>query len=490
MTSTPAQRGLFWVLATGLALLFCALVLNRLGLAFERDYDEGVYWQSLRTMSAGHRLYGQIFYSQPPLFLLSLFPVYLGFGQSLFAARLGVLLLSLFGLLGVALVGHAIRGRIGLIVALALLAINPFFIAASQTLQADAPSAALMVLALGLAFQWWRRPTGVLGYTLAVLTGLALVAAVGVKLLGLAASIPIFFLALGHLWRSRLKPAGGRFGYCGSLLAGLAAVVLGAVLVLVPFRSSISQLWDQVVSFHVTAKALVQHPLIPNFKTLAHFFLETPLVLLAAIGTIISLVRRDWLVLPLLAWALALFGLCLQQAPLFHHHLVTFIPPLVPLSVRAIDPIVERGASSGRIPTGVPYLLLAAVFAGVLGLSLFKDLANYRHVDRLSAADAQLIHDLDSVTRPEDLVITDAQTVLGLAERSTPPELVDTSFVRIGSGYLKLADLLAGIADGRVRAIVLTNGRLSTIPAFRDSLGSSFHRVFDYENGREIWVRN
>ena len=29
------------------------------------DYDEGVYWQSLRAMSAGYNLYQEIFCSQP-----------------------------------------------------------------------------------------------------------------------------------------------------------------------------------------------------------------------------------------------------------------------------------------------------------------------------------------------------------------------------------------------------------------------------------------
>jgi hypothetical protein len=38
--------------------------------------DEGVYWQSLRAMSAGYHLYREIFCSQPPLFLMSIYPVY------------------------------------------------------------------------------------------------------------------------------------------------------------------------------------------------------------------------------------------------------------------------------------------------------------------------------------------------------------------------------------------------------------------------------
>src|SRR6266566_3232009 len=94
------QTMLFWGGALALFLLATGMRLYNLGLLFDRDgYDEGVYWQSLRAMSTGHSLYQQIFYSQPPFFLLSVYPIYTFFGQTLWSARLGVAVVSLFGLL-------------------------------------------------------------------------------------------------------------------------------------------------------------------------------------------------------------------------------------------------------------------------------------------------------------------------------------------------------------------------------------------------------
>src|SRR5579884_2660955 len=49
------------------------------------DYDEGVYWQSLRAMADGHALFSSVFSSQPPFFLFGLYPFYLLFGQTLTA---------------------------------------------------------------------------------------------------------------------------------------------------------------------------------------------------------------------------------------------------------------------------------------------------------------------------------------------------------------------------------------------------------------------
>src|SRR5947209_7394539 len=71
------QSLLLYLVAFALLAFGLWLRLKDLGLPFDRDgYDEGVYWQSLRAMASGHSLYQQIFYSQPPFFLLSIYPIY------------------------------------------------------------------------------------------------------------------------------------------------------------------------------------------------------------------------------------------------------------------------------------------------------------------------------------------------------------------------------------------------------------------------------
>src|SRR5207237_4823590 len=131
--------------------------LYQLDLPFDRDsYDEGVYWQSLRAMSVGHALYSSIFYSQPPFFLLSTFPLYQLFASTLWSARLGVALVSLLGLPGAFLLGKSLSGRPGALAAVLLLIVNPLYLAESQTLQAEASSTAFSLLSVGLAYLWWE----------------------------------------------------------------------------------------------------------------------------------------------------------------------------------------------------------------------------------------------------------------------------------------------------------------------------------------------
>src|SRR5436305_6602703 len=134
---------LFWVAIVALFAVAIGMRLYQLGLPFDRDgYDEGVYWQSLRAMGAGHALYRDIFYSQPPFFLLSTFPSYILFGSSLWSARLGIALVSLLGLPGAFLLGKALSGRLGAIAAMLLLIANPLYLTQSQTIEAEVSSTA------------------------------------------------------------------------------------------------------------------------------------------------------------------------------------------------------------------------------------------------------------------------------------------------------------------------------------------------------------
>src|SRR5260370_6008867 len=99
---------LTWMTVLALFVVAIWMRLHLLNVPLDRDsYDEGVYWQSLRSMSTGASLYQQIFYSQPPFFLLSIYPIYALLGQTIWSARLGVTIISLYGLLGVLLLCKA-----------------------------------------------------------------------------------------------------------------------------------------------------------------------------------------------------------------------------------------------------------------------------------------------------------------------------------------------------------------------------------------------
>ena len=172
-----------------LALVATALILWPLNGA-QRDYDEGVYWQSLRAMASGHPLFTSIFSSQPPFFLLSLYPFYLLFGQSIAAARFGIAVFAVIGVIAMYWLGRELGGHwIGLAAA-ALMTVDPLFLHEARTLQAEAPALALEILCVALAVAAARQ-SGRTRTLLALASGFALALGTLIKLLDVVAVVPI-----------------------------------------------------------------------------------------------------------------------------------------------------------------------------------------------------------------------------------------------------------------------------------------------------------
>ena len=541
------QAILFWAAIIALVVIAIAMRLYQLGLPFDRDsYDEGVYWQSLRAMAAGHPLYGDIFYSQPPFFLLSTYPIYALFGASLWSARLGIALVSLFGLVGAFLLGKAISGRVGAIAALLLAVVDPLFLAQSQTIQAEASSVAFSFLAIGLALYWFKYPTGKRGLLLAILTGITVALSIMCKLLGVALLVPVVLLMLSRLWwgvgdelaekaeenakgtRATSSEAmfsrrggGGVDGWRGrlrrprpsmpaqisrpylSITAGILAFIVTMLLLTLPFFGSFRAFWSDVVTFHTAAGTVLsgnaQLGQSGNTAKLGSA-LATLLVLAALYGTVVALVRRDWRVLPLLGWFLATAFLLWRQVPLFPHHFVSLTPPLVALAVMGIAGLETSNRSFARVSTPraltvLTWLAVLLILVTALGdtrtdLLYYKNAAT-RGVDGLVQLEARVAADLDRAITPDQQVVTDAQFIAALASRNTPPALVDTSMVRITTGSVTLSQLESLADQPQVHAVLFFTGRfgLPDVAAFHAWVAQRFHLLHNYGEERELWVR-
>ncbi len=465
--------------------------LHTLALPFDRDsYDEGVYWQSLRSMSTGAPLYQQIFYSQPPFFLLSLFPTYLLGGQSIWSARLGIVVISLAGLLGAFLLGKALRGYVGAVAALLLLISTAPYLAESQIVQADGPCAALSLLAVGLAYLWWNHPEGRRGTWLAALTALTLVAAILTKLFAVAALIPIGLLILAHLWRVLQQPAETRLLALRSLLVGIVAGVIALLLLVLPFLPSFAQMWREVITFHTVAGA-IYHPLRAENKNLLLSSLNTPLTYIALFAACLALLQRDWRVLPLLAWLLTTIVLLWQQTPLFVHHMVMLIPPLIALTITGL---ASQRAPRNRTFAAAMTIATLLLILTVTALDLQEVRSHYTGVQAQgqgagTQANLQVANDLRAVTQPGELVISDAQFIVALAGRNTPAELVDTSNVRLSTGYVTDAQMIQAAARPQVHAVLFYTGRLAPRTEFQHWVSQHFTLVHDYGAGKGLWVK-
>jgi hypothetical protein len=85
--------------------------------------------------------------------------------------------------------------------------------------------------------------------------------------------------------------------------------------------------------------------------------------------------------------------------------------------------------------------------------------------------------------------VTDDPYVAALAGRSTPPELVDVTRVRMNSGNLTTAEAESVASSPRVRAVLFANDRLFELPGFQAWTAANFPAVRDLGNGRRLYLR-
>lgn len=467
---------------------------------FSIEYDEGVYWQSLRALAGGHALFSSVFSSQPPAFLLALYPLYLLFGQSLIAARLGVVVFSLAGIVALYIAGRAAAGKWAGIAAALLLALDPLYLAESHTLQAEVPALAWEAICLAFAVTAYRA-AGSRQRRLAAASGIALGLGILTKLLDVVVVIPVMLYLAHPVFASFLSKDGrvqrpdrptfvARLREIAMPLALCAAgAIVAVVVVLLPFAGHWRTLYDQVVTFHLAAARVVNEGFRHNVTIIWQALSPDPLVWLALVGFGVALWRRDWRAAPPLLWAVASCALLLRQHPLFAHHVVLLVPPLALLAgvsllggERVYLPIRAGRPSMAMAPVGA-----VALCALVL---VFVSSASAAAAAKLIPSDvAGMAAAVRAASLPDDYIASDDQYIVGVADRNVPPQLVDTSIIRVTSGYLTASQLETVLTGADVRVLLFASGRFDHVPGFVSWVQDHYVKVADFGNGRALYVR-
>ncbi len=474
------------------------------------EYDEGVYWQSLRAMAAGHPLFSSVFSSQPPGFLLGIYPLYMIFGQTLASARFAVVLYSLVAIVAIYVAGRAIAGRTAGLLAAVMLAADPLYLSMSHTLEAETPALAWEIVCLALAASAMRG-TSRRRWILAAASGMALGIGMMTKLLDVVAVVPVGLFLAQPLLGSALQPKREVRWPARSLMIervrltwpALALFVAGAlgslVLLLLPFLTHLGAVYDQSVRFHIVAASLslgIRHNLQLMIQSSAYPVLSGIVVALALALILASRRFSSWIVLPPIVWLAATFVVLVRQQPLFIHHLVSLAPPLA-LSIAVVivsmwNALTASAQALGRVATArsVGPVALVALSAGIVLLSLIINIPNDLAAAQPLAPDRlTMVAALRAASLPQDTVVTDDQFLAALADRDVPPQLVDTSSVRITSGYLTASQIETIITSTDTRYVLFASGRFDAIPGFRAWITGHFTRVADFGQGRALYIK-
>jgi 4-amino-4-deoxy-L-arabinose transferase-like glycosyltransferase len=459
-----ARRLLLVAPALALCTLLVALRLPLLG-AGQFDYDEGVYWASLRALAAGHPIYSSVFSSQPPAFLLTLEPIWAALGGSITAARSVMLGWGIVSVLSGAVIGGRLMGARGAVLMAALVASDPLMLRQSVVLQAEGPAIAFGLFGMALATMSVTTTRERAADLWAFGSGTALALGVLTKLLDVAVVPALVVLIAIHPQPVRRA------------LVVAAGAVVASALVLVPLAGAWGPMWNQAVVLHLASRSVPLGQVTdPGF--IAAALRELPLLALAATGVLMGRGPHNRPVVVGVLWVSGAVAAMALTHPLWPRHLVSLVPGAALLGAAGLMSV------SARLRQGI------AAPATALGVACLLSLAAVGLSSMTPAGGGEpLVAQLDRVASVRAVVLTDDQFAAASAGREVPPELVDTSFVRVESGGLSTSDIASVLHRDGVCAVVLATGRLRQVPGFTQWLQANYGEVIELGAGRVVYLR-
>ena len=335
----------------------------------------------------------------------------------------------------------------------AILMLGLTFIFFRQTNMVDAEIPALALALLGLALL--PGPVSRLPRLRLMGAGFAFATGGLCKLLVAPMALPLLLLLL---------PGSRQTPWIRGFVIRTLLLTVGSILALIFFcwQGDLAAIYKQAVIFHMDAK--VHHPSnwSANFDTISKLFEAEPLTpLLALAGLLFLYWRQNYHALVLHLWIFAAALFLVDHSPLFPRHVILLVPPL------AITAAANMAWVSDLPTHGLGKILAFVAIVGFLwglGLSLRKDLSFTDRRARGPDPDMQIVRMIEERTQPADYVVSDEQMQVFRAGRQTPPQLCDTSFVRIHSGYLKDDEAIEASKDARM--VIFRTGRLSQLPRY------------------------
>ncbi|HEU5300613.1 MAG TPA: glycosyltransferase family 39 protein [Acidimicrobiia bacterium] len=479
-----ARRRVWRIDAAFLAMAAVALRLPALLAPRHLTFDDGQYGVVVLGLRAGDLPFRDLFSSQGPLYypLLAVADV-VGL-RTLDGPRLLPVAAGMVATVATYAIARHLGTRSAAILAAVLVATSGSLLYVTGPLSGDGPALALALVAIVLALRHRARPSS----ARAVAVGLAMGAAICVKLIVVPAAIPIGILMTGigpsgngltGTGSSRWVPTRAGLRALGTSVAAAVAVLVAAVLPWGPER-----VWDQSVAYHQDSERL--RGFGGNFTTLVQTLAERDpflvLALLAGLGAIVWRAIRGgpstivvatpsspeagevpralarWIVLPWLALQVVFLVI---EPTMWRPHIAQVVAPL----------------ALATVLLGVPAWRLVVAVCVVLTPWWFHNTSDIVWPDAYPAAEAAIVERLRALPAGA-MVISDDPGFAWRAERRVPPNFVDVSMKRFQQGQLTAAVVGRAAADAEVCAVlVLSPARLGSLPDLHRRLRAAGYEV-------------
>jgi hypothetical protein len=459
--AAPLERNktlFFWLILLGVILAALALRANLL-YSFPLSPDEGIHLIWLRLLAAGYQPYREVYITYPPLYPLTIQAIWQLWPTEA-AQRWFSVGYTIFGAVGIALCARRLAGPVAGVAAAGLTLFSAVVMEPSRAVLAEFPSVGWTVWAIWLAWlaadQPNKSPHLSKRRILLGLSGLCLAISLLTKLLApfVFGLIPLILGLKG--WQAN------RSTWFKSWLADLMIWVMALLIPVVLLASlfNIEPLIRQVVGQRLQARSAVLEvePFWPPRYERGQMFGQEDAVLaalgLAGIGLAGWFRPKDgWLIGLWLLLALAMLAI---HNPIRYKHYLILVPPLAIFGSLALKywldaatltlaGLLKRQSHTLPARTTLTAWLGLAIVVGLYAWQIPATLALWQAkaaVPQPPPDEAAALAFIQTITTPQDCLITDDMPLLYWSGRMTPPELAEVSTNRLDSGALTTPQLI------------------------------------------------
>ncbi|MFA6532690.1 MAG: glycosyltransferase family 39 protein [Patescibacteria group bacterium] len=425
------------------------------------DNDEGIYLTSFLLVDRGFQAYKKTYFSQPPGFLLSVYPGFVLLGKTLQAARLTVGLWSMIGLLAVIWLGFELKNKWTGLLAVSLLFLIPSYFNQSLTFQSDVLITTFSLISLAALVRFGKNFNLIWFIISSFFLNLAFWTKFDITF------FPPFFLVLFLICKDKKFLINLIFIFCTVSLAFFMIFIL-------PF--GFKEVFNNSIILRFQAASSTT-----SFSLF--YFLKKDIFLSVIIlsGLLLSFLKNKSIRYPIIIiyiWSIFVLIIFYFYRPLFPHHLVILTVPFVLL----FSQVTELFFSNKKL------------FSYFVSILLIISLTNRIYIT--TSTSSKLINEqqenavriINKYTNSKDIVVSDEEILNGISGRLPPPELSDISLVRIKSGNLSSEDFKQAIFAYKPKLIIPWNGRLEAIKNFRENL-LNYRILASFSSSKNIYIR-
>jgi 4-amino-4-deoxy-L-arabinose transferase-like glycosyltransferase len=457
--------------------------------AFWMDFDEGINLVMSQMLLRGYPLYRVTWNDQPPLYTYLLAGVFRFIGQNVTVARCFTLLLACIFIWAYLKILATIWGKWHAAAGLLLLILLPRFTDLSVSVMIGLPAIVFATLSMGALMSWHRQSKGNWLVASAVLMALSVLTKLFTGFLA-----PIFLLGILIDGYYKRDGAGNWFQWLKPAL--LWGIVFSVVLIIPLWVVVTPRNLGALLNEHLISSALAIYENDPAYRLWPQLVDARPILVLAILGGAYTLLRKRWLFLYPLAWAVAAFIFLLNYVPVWGHHQLLITIPAVFLSavaggeaLRDLWGILRTRAHMGWQNllglAGVVLFALAVVVRTPVVLSSFNDYPTFTSPGfKPTTNEMQFLSKVLDYTPKTHWMVTDLPMYAFYARLPVPPNLVVFSRKRFDTGQLTEAEILEGIQKYQPEQVLL--GR-ADLPRVQQYLKENYRLVFA-QHDTELYV--